>query len=1327
MPFTLPFQEPITSDYIYIDDQNQVHLLVPLSGGGTIGTDNTCQLANEIKAFFNGAARRSLQQHLSAIEQDLKLLPASSTIYKEKQQRAQQLEVYLNVLTALDYEHDRFFSQINGSYTGHPRFIQRMMARADNFGAMHLSPNHIDTYLGINYANFSLHRSFLPSLGNSLRSVLTSELGYYLERVQPYEESPRSILINAVLAKVGKGKGADIALLKQTIRQTMQELYGEKLLKEYGTMALDLDTTQDKQFLDVDYLEMILGFDYPNEDNADLIGGILSSAIADDNYWQVLKEEESVLNKKHETAEKLSLAVQMFLAHTNFYCCAHGLSGRDFSGLLDSFWFRNTVAYAVADAQCNGRSTEQALFDVINNSCSWFGLSTSLSLHHQQAILKGFNANYITTQGSPHYDEFVEAILEAPGLAVGHKGKMSFHFAECFKYIFNDVYSVFNSNELNQALLAARAQLPAIAEAFKERPSNDLPGNNENTQYTFYDILADINDSTLERLEPIITDGYQSLSHVQKALLFNGENGVWQSLMGIEGSYSLSALELEKFMRSGELAQLLKHPNNYARFVQLLTQPDGQGVLIDQLSPHALYQLTTHPSWHNGVASELVKQGYSEEHCSELEMQAESEMDAKYIAHFPEIADLDLKELSKQLEQVLVDYENRPWYRKITAWLSWGSNRQQQLAKISQLQQYVAAHEHAPLPEKQATLKEVHRVLVTISRDIVWADNSKWFFSFQSSLLSLVSPLLDSLNNRFPSLIYASNEGLGKAVNKILIKEFKIEEDSPLLELKQDWWQQDKIDFIKSLPAHFHSMDAVLYFNRYPSEAFDEAAQAGLKLIGERLDFNAPKSPAGIRKLAGCFKFEDAHPEFASLFEHLEALSIDADEAHLPFDEINYYLAEHEPKVKEQEHQAMLVGLTVYLKSIKTPILASTITEPSYLIELAKSYQRRQLDELNERLERADYENQLMMWEEGLIEDTLASQWWTGSGLTMFSELVSIIKNDKREVKQAFIVSLNKLYPAKLNAQAQLGLRLAAADDTFDWQAADEPCLMTKAKAYLQTVAPNVLAAAEGDAFLAHIAPYYLNVDNIKLLNFLEPQYFTKENALKLNQLQTKALSLELVVGLNLESDSSKPLDNKPSSDALEEAGKRFLDKHRFYKRSGFSSYIWSNSWQSELNTEEKLHAVKALRTIEQLKTEVTIMADKKLLPSGYGYETRLSPASNRLFAEKAHRFGSLLDSAMTVIASFEPSQHRPKFKSTLDELLSNLKSRLLSTDHRYYLSSEERDFTNKLTDWQQQLSLLGVVEPLTDSEVDSSPASSSASWEAESDDSQPPSPRVSP
>jgi effector protein SdcA len=48
----IKFKEPEQCEYLHIDKNNKVHILLPIVGGDEIGLDNTCETTGELLAFF---------------------------------------------------------------------------------------------------------------------------------------------------------------------------------------------------------------------------------------------------------------------------------------------------------------------------------------------------------------------------------------------------------------------------------------------------------------------------------------------------------------------------------------------------------------------------------------------------------------------------------------------------------------------------------------------------------------------------------------------------------------------------------------------------------------------------------------------------------------------------------------------------------------------------------------------------------------------------------------------------------------------------------------------------------------------------------------------------------------------------------------------------------------------------------------------------------------------------------------------------------------------------------------------------------------------------
>lgn len=59
---SISMYEPTSFDYLFFDENNDLHVFLPVVGGSKIGIDNTCQTHLELHKFFG------LGGHKSAIE-----------------------------------------------------------------------------------------------------------------------------------------------------------------------------------------------------------------------------------------------------------------------------------------------------------------------------------------------------------------------------------------------------------------------------------------------------------------------------------------------------------------------------------------------------------------------------------------------------------------------------------------------------------------------------------------------------------------------------------------------------------------------------------------------------------------------------------------------------------------------------------------------------------------------------------------------------------------------------------------------------------------------------------------------------------------------------------------------------------------------------------------------------------------------------------------------------------------------------------------------------------------------------------------------------------
>jgi effector protein SidC len=174
MTISVPLAEPKTVDYIFIDENNRVHILLPVVGGDTIGLDNTCKTVIELQTFFYGqkelkdkegaitqhrrpSALEVFAEYIKKIEQDINLLSKLGIYEKlleEKKQRLEQMKQYVSLLSKVQ---DLYVNPTT-EYPISPDEIHYLFKQQTNALTIHLSPETPDRFLNTSGPIFSLKR-----------------------------------------------------------------------------------------------------------------------------------------------------------------------------------------------------------------------------------------------------------------------------------------------------------------------------------------------------------------------------------------------------------------------------------------------------------------------------------------------------------------------------------------------------------------------------------------------------------------------------------------------------------------------------------------------------------------------------------------------------------------------------------------------------------------------------------------------------------------------------------------------------------------------------------------------------------------------------------------------------------------------------------------------------------------------------------------------------------------------------------------------------------------------------------------------------------------
>ncbi|HAT8370578.1 TPA: Dot/Icm T4SS effector SdcA [Legionella pneumophila] len=463
----IKFKEPERCEYLHIDKDNKVHILLPIVGGDEIGLDNTCETTGELLAFFygktHGGTKYSAEHHLNEykknLEDDIKAIGvqrkispnAYEDLLKEKKERLEQIEKYIDLIKVLKEKFDEQREIDKLRTEGIPQLpsgVKEVIKSSKNAFALRLSPDRPDSFTRFDDPLFSLKRNRSQYEAGGYQRA-TDGLGARLrsELLPPDKDTPivfnkksmKDKIVDSVLAQLDKDFNT-----KDGDRDQKFEDIKKLVLEEYKKIDSELQVDEDTyhQPLNLDYLENIACTLDDNSTAKDWVYGIIG-ATTEADYWPK-KESESGTEKVSVFYEKqkeikfesdtntMSIKVQYLLAEINFYCKTNKLSDANFGEFFDKEPHATEVAKRVKEGLVQGAEIEPIIYNYINSHHAELGLTSELSSKQQEEITEKFTQRYHIIENSPHFDEFFVADPDKKGNIFSHQGRMSCHFLDFF-------------------------------------------------------------------------------------------------------------------------------------------------------------------------------------------------------------------------------------------------------------------------------------------------------------------------------------------------------------------------------------------------------------------------------------------------------------------------------------------------------------------------------------------------------------------------------------------------------------------------------------------------------------------------------------------------------------------------------------------------------------------------------------------------------------------------------------------------------------------------------------------------------------------------------
>lgn len=457
----IKFKEPERCDYLYIDENNKVHILLPIVGGDEIGLDNTCQTAVELITFFYGSAhsgvtkysaehqlseyKRQLEEDIKAINSQKKISPhAYDDLLKEKIERLQQIEKYIELIQVLKKQYDEK-NDIRQLRTGGipqlPSGVKEIIKSSENAFAVRLSPYDNDKFTRFDNPLFNVKRNISKYDTPSRQAPIPiyEGLGYRLRSTLfPEDKTPTPInkksskekIVETVLAQVDADymKDGD----KEQKLEELKKLIQQELVKIDSNLSVNM--SRDGKEANLSYLDIVMALD-DDSTIKDWIEGIIEVSI-DPSVWEAqasspFYDGAKEIKSDHE-ADRISIRVQYLLAEANIYCKTNKLSDANFGEFFDKEPHATEIAKRVKEGFTQGAEIEPIIYDYINSNHAELGLKSPLTGEQQQEITEKFTRHYNTIKESPHFDEFFVADPDKKGNIFSHQGRISCHFLDFF-------------------------------------------------------------------------------------------------------------------------------------------------------------------------------------------------------------------------------------------------------------------------------------------------------------------------------------------------------------------------------------------------------------------------------------------------------------------------------------------------------------------------------------------------------------------------------------------------------------------------------------------------------------------------------------------------------------------------------------------------------------------------------------------------------------------------------------------------------------------------------------------------------------------------------
>lgn len=446
--------------YIYVDKENKIHIIAPISGGSEIATDNTCKAALEINQFWGigGEAKSKLtvfsniSRYIKDLENDIKTIEGKLTSkqdaqlsisLKEKKDRKEQLLLYKKLLNDMLQANDSTLSKSLFSGTYPAAVVTALSQDGANAVGMRLSPAFEDPVLRIANPVFRLKRRQDAGYSNGLAANLLSALGSPL-----CGSKAKAPVIPAFkdLCKIVEGcteNEKDVE--NESDLNNLKVLINQELIKN-GINGYKFEGANRDRKIEELSLNAIRAIVSCDEDESVPAQHATQCLLIEDRYTEALFEANMNQTPFADIKDdrNRSISVQFFIGVANLYYYEKTGSKLNFGQVIESNpGFQKELVDLCRDYY--GIGLEDKILGFINNRIV---PSQKIPDNEFREIALRFRARYLQVKESPHFDEFLQLAPTKVGSFYGYLNCISIHISEFCKHLDNAIYQAYFSKTL---------------------------------------------------------------------------------------------------------------------------------------------------------------------------------------------------------------------------------------------------------------------------------------------------------------------------------------------------------------------------------------------------------------------------------------------------------------------------------------------------------------------------------------------------------------------------------------------------------------------------------------------------------------------------------------------------------------------------------------------------------------------------------------------------------------------------------------------------------------------------------------------------------------